>query len=220
MKKTRILIADDHDLIRKGIKAMLDEIDDFVIVGEAENGQEAIEQTKKLSPDIIIMDISMPVMTGIESIQIIKNDYPFVKTLILTIHCEVDFIEQIYKSGATGCLFKNAGKTEFELAIRTIMKGERYFCRGLSEAILQDYFNRKEESLQDVPPQDENPLTKREIEILKLLAEDLSNQKIAAKLFISLRTVETHRKNIMQKLKLSSTVALVRYAVQKGIVKV
>ena len=220
MEKIKILIVDDHDLIRKGIKAMLDEVKDFVIVGEAINGKEAIEQTKKLSPDIIIMDISMPVMTGIESIQIIKNDFPLVKTLILTIHSEDEYMEQIYKSGASGCLYKNAGKNEFELAIRSIKNGERYFCRGLADALLRDYYNKKEESTQNIPSREENPLTKREIEILKLLAEDSSNQKIADKLYISLRTVETHRKNIMQKLHLNSTVALVRYAVRTGIVKV
>lgn len=219
MEKIKILIVDDHDLIRKGIKAMLNDIEDFVIVGEAINGKEAIEQTMELAPDIIIMDISMPVMTGIESIQIIKNDYPRVKTLILTIHSEDEYIEQIYKSGASGCLYKNAGKNEFELAIRSINNGERYFCRGLADALLREYYDKKDESAQNIPSLDENPLTKREIEILKLLAEDMSNQKIADKLYISLRTVETHRKNIMQKLKLNSTVALVRYAVRKGIVK-
>ncbi len=220
MKTIRILIVDDHALIREGIKAMLSDIDGFEVVGEAENGKEAIEQVKKISVDIVIIDISMPLMNGIEAIKIISNDFPTIKTIILTIHSEVEFIEQIYKSGATGCLYKNAGKSEFELAIQTIIKGEKYFCRALSENILKEHFKKNENKNILLQFNDENPLTKREIEILKLLAEDISNQAIANKLFISYRTVETHRKNIMQKLKLNSTVALVKYAVQKGIISI
>ncbi len=221
MKTIRILVVDDHALVREGIKAMLAGVDDFVITGEAENGIEAIDQLKKIAVDIVIMDISMPLMTGIEAIKIIAADFPAIKTIILTIHSEIEFIEQIYKSGATGCLYKNAGKSEFELAIRTIIKGERYFCMVLSDAILKEHFNKIENNNKNLlQPKDENPLTKREIEILKLLAEDMSNQAIADKLCISYRTIETHRKNIMQKLKLNSTIALVKYAIQKGIISI
>ena len=209
MAKIKILITDDHSIVREGIKVMLKDINDFVIVGEAENGKEAIDKIMTLFPDVIIMDISMPVMTGIEAIKIIKRDYPKVKTLVLTIHSEKEYIEQIYKSGATGCLYKNAGKNEFETAIRSIYRGESYFDSGMSNTLLEEYFN----------PQDkENPLTKREQQILKLIVEELSNQETADKLFISVRTVETHRKNIMQKLKIDSTIGLIKYAVKTGII--
>ena len=216
MKKIKILIADDHSIVREGIKTMLKNIEDFNMVGEAENGKEAIEQTKKLSPDIIIMDISMPVMTGIEAIQIIKNDFPHVKTLVLTIHNEPEYIEQIFISGATGCLYKNAGKAEFELAIRTVNKGENYFSSGISNVLMHGHFNKKG----NFQLHNENPLTIREQEILKLIAEEFSNKQIAEKLFISIRTVETHRKNMMKKLNFNTTIALIKYAMEKGMLTV
>ncbi len=205
----KILIADDHQIVREGIKTMLREVQDFTIVGEAENGKEAIEKTKELSPDIVIIDISMPVMTGIEAIKIIKENFPRVKTLVITIHSEVEYIEQIFKSGATGCLYKNTGKSEFEIAIRAIVKGENYFSSIMSRILVeQKYFNKI----------DNNPLTKREQEILKGIVEEFSNQEIADKLFISVRTVETHRKNMMRKLNINNNISLIKYAMKLGII--
>jgi DNA-binding NarL/FixJ family response regulator len=218
MKKIKILITDDHSIVREGIKALLSGIEDFLIVGEAENGKESIEQIRVLSPDIVIMDISMPVMSGIEAIKIIKNDFPQVGTLVLTIHHEEEYVEQIFKSGANGCVYKSAGKTEFELAIRTIIKGENYFCSGLSNVLMQGYFNKKEN--QKLTSKNENLLTKRELEIIKLIAEEYTNQEMAGKLFISVRTVETHRNNMMKKLNINSTLALIKYALHEGIISV
>ena len=198
---------------------MLKDIEDFSIVGEAENGVDAIEKIKKLSPDLLITDISMPEMTGIEVINIVKKDFPELKTLILTIHSEEEFIEQIFRSGATGCLYKNAGKGEFELAIRAVSNGENYYCRGLSNVLLKEYFNKK-----DIADESRSEkklfLTVREKQILKLIAEEFSNYAIAEKLFISVRTVETHRKNMMQKLHIDSTIALIKYAVHTGLINV
>jgi two-component system response regulator NreC len=205
----KILIADDHQIVREGIKTMLGEVKDFDVVGEAENGKEAIEKAKELSPNIIIIDISMPVMSGIEAIKIIKENLPQVKTLVITIHSEPEYVEQIFKSGATGCLFKNAGKTEFELAIRTIAKGQNYYSGIMSRILVEEkYFNKAYD----------NPLTKREHEILKWIAEEYSNQKIADKLFISIRTVETHRKNMMRKLNANNSISLIKYAMTQGLV--
>lgn len=209
MEKIRILIADDHSIVREGIKSMLNDVSDFEIVGEAENGKEAIEKINELFPDVIIMDISMPVMTGIEAIKIIKKEFSTVRTLVLTIHSEKEYIEQIYKSGASGCLYKNAGKNEFETAIRSINRGESYFTSKISNVLLGEYFSTHDK---------ESSLTKRELQILKSIVEELSNKEIADKLFISVRTVETHRKNIMQKLKIDSTIGLIKYAVKKGMV--
>ncbi|MFI5222082.1 MAG: response regulator [Bacteroidia bacterium] len=220
MKKFKILIADDHSIVREGIKTMLKDVEGFEFIGEAENGKEAIEKIKKLSPDIFITDISMPEMSGIEAIQIVKKEFPNVKTLILTIHSEEEYIEQIFKSGATGCLYKNAGKNEFELAIRSVGIGENYYCRGLSNVLLKDYFNKKEKSAKENQNEKNTYLTFREKQILKLIAEEHSNSEIAEKLFISVRTVETHRKNMMQKLNLESTIALIKYAVHEGIINV
>lgn len=205
----KILIADDHQIVREGIKNMLAEIQDFTVVGEAENGKEAIEKIKELSPDVVVMDVSMPVMTGIEAIKIIKEKFPRVKTLVLTIHVEVGYIEQIFKSGATGCLHKNAGKSEFELAIRAVARGENYFSHIMSRILVQERFFDKTNT---------NPLTIREQEILKWIAEEFSNQEIADKLFISVRTVETHRKNMMRKLNVNNSISLIKYAMQQGII--
>ena len=209
MGKIKILIADDHSIVREGIKSMLNDVIDFDFVGEAENGKEAIEKINVLFPDIIIMDISMPIMTGIEAIKIIKKDYSEVKTIVLTIHSEKEYIEQIYKSGATGCLYKNAGKHEFESAIRAIYKGENYFSTDISNALLKEHFNSHDK---------EKSLTQRELQILKLIVEEFSNHEIADNLFISVRTVETHRKNLMQKLNIDSTIGLIKYAVKKGLI--
>jgi DNA-binding NarL/FixJ family response regulator len=218
-KKISILIADDHSIVREGIKNMLKDIEDFVIVGEAENGVDAIEKIKALAPNLIITDISMPKMTGIEVINIVKKEFPEVKTLILTIHSEEEFIEQIFRSGATGCLYKNAGKGEFELAIRAVNNGENYYCSGLSNVLLKDYFNKKDYAAEQ--QSDKRVfITVREKQILKLIAEEFSNYEIAEKLFISIRTVETHRKNMMQKLNIDSTIALIKYAVHTGIINV
>ena len=219
MKKISILIADDHSIVREGIKNMLKDIDDFTIVGEAENGIDAIEKIKKLSPDLLITDISMPKMTGIEVINIVKKDFPDLKTLILTIHSEEEFIEQIFRSGATGCLYKNAGKGEFEVAIRAVSSGENYYCRGLSNVLLKEYFNKKDNA-EELRSEKKVFLTVREKQILKLIAEEFSNYAIAEKLFISVRTVETHRKNMMQKLNIESTIALIKYAVHTGLINV
>jgi len=219
MKNISILIADDHSIVREGIKNMLKDISDFTIVGEAENGIDAIEKIKKLSPDLLITDISMPQMTGIEVINIVKKDFPNLKTLILTIHSEEEFIEQIFKSGATGCLYKNAGRGEFELAIRAVCNGENYYCSGLSNVLLKEYFNKKDIA-NETPAEKKLFLTVREKQILKLIAEEFSNYEIAEKLFISVRTVETHRKNMMQKLNIESTIALIKYAVHTGLISV
>ncbi len=219
MKKISILIADDHSIVREGIKNMLKDIDDFTIVGEAENGVDAIKKIQELSPQLLITDISMPQMTGIEVIKIVKKDFPNLKTLILTIHSEEEFIEQIFKSGATGCLYKNAGKGEFELAIRAVSNGENYYCSGLSNVLLKEYFNKKDNANEE-PADKKLFLTVREKQILKLIAEEFSNYQIAEKLFISIRTVETHRKNMMQKLNIDSTIALIKYAVHTGLINV
>ena len=219
MKKISILIADDHSIVREGIKNMLKDIEDFIIIGEAEDGIDAIEKIKKLSPELLITDISMPLMTGIEVINIVKKEFPHLKTLILTIHSEEEFIEQIFKSGATGCLYKNAGKGEFELAIRAVSNGENYYCSGLSNVLLKEYFSKKDMS-SELQQDKKHFLTVREKQILKLIAEEFSNQEIAEKLFISVRTVETHRKNMMQKLNIDSTIALIKYAVHTGLINV
>lgn len=221
MKKIKVLLADDHQLIRDGIKAILSHVKDIIIVGEAKDGKEVIEQTSALKPDVVIMDIAMPGISGIEATKIIKKDMPETKVLALTQHENDEYIYQILMSGGSGYLLKNTRKEEFIDAIHAVTAGERYFSKKISNLILQNYLKPdKPKATLKQGGADEIVLTKREIEVIKLIAEENSNQEIADKLFISLRTVETHRRNIMQKLKINSVIALLKYAVQNGMISI
>lgn len=221
MDKIKILIADDHSFIREGIKTMLEDAGDLEIIGEAENGREAIEKIKELSPDVVILDIAMPVMSGIEAARIIKKKFKSVNILALTIHNNDEYISRILRAGAIGYMLKNTEKNEFINAIRRVSKGKKYFSEEVSNIIFTGYL-RKEQNQTSEKDQKRgkdtgNPLTKREREIVGNIAKGLSNKKIADKLFVSVRTVETHRKNIMRKLKVNNTALLVQYATRKGI---
>jgi len=218
MSKTRILIADDHNFIIDGIKSMLIEEKDLEVIGEAANGEEAIQKTKELEPDLIVMDISMPIISGIEATKIITQQFPNIKILALTQHDESEYIFQFIKAGGLGYLLKNSKKHEFLDAIETLMKGEKYFSSKISNLLMNNFLSAKEEEQND--PNKKIPLTRRELEIIKLIASDISNNEIADELNLSLRTVETHRRNIMQKLNMKSVVALVRYAIQNKLVNI
>lgn len=216
-KQIRIILADDHTLIRSGIKMLLRDASDITVAGEAENGEEAIRITQELKPDVAVIDLSMPKMSGIEAIGIIRKKYPSVKVLVLTMHENEEYVLQIFKAGASGYVLKTAGKDELTGAIRSVAKGERYFSSRVSE-VLAEGFTRREEGGRKYRSGDEVPLTRREKEILALVADGLTNQEIGEKLFISHRTVDTHRTNIMQKLDIHDIATLVRYAIQHGIV--
>ncbi len=217
MKRIKILIADDHKLIRDGIKAMLLSSSEFEIVGEAKDGREVIEKTKRYKPDVVIMDIAMPALSGIEATKIIKKLKLKTNILVLSQYEDNEYIYQILKTGATTYLLKNIKKEEFISAIHLVAKGGQYFSKEISELIIEKYMNR-EESKKNRLISGDVPLSKRENEIIKLIAKEHSNQEIAGQLNISKRTVETHRRNIMQKLKIKSTVALVKYALKNQII--
>lgn len=216
MKKIRILIVDDHQLIINGIRAMLEPIETFSIVGEANDGKEAILKAVELTPDVIIMDISMPELSGFESSQIILKKLPNTKILALTQHEESEYVMQMMNAGAFGYLLKNTRKEEFIEAIKTVSRGEKYFGKKISDLLLNNLIQSKQNNKEE--DKAEVKLTKREKEIIQKIAEELSNQQIADKLNISLRTVETHRRNIMQKLDVNNAVSLIRYAVQNHLV--
>ncbi|MBL7994873.1 response regulator transcription factor [bacterium] len=209
MKKIRILLADDHALVRDGMKTLLRNVDDLIVAGEASDGVEVIDKIKELSPDIVIMDISMPRMTGLEAMDVIQRDYPETKVLIVTMHENEDYAYQIFKAGAAGYILKSAEKKEFIDAIRAISKGETFFARSMSAVTSRNFISKTQSSI---------PITRREKEILRLIVDGLTNQAIADKLFISPRTVDTHRSNLMQKLKIKNTAGLVRFAMENGIV--
>jgi len=212
MSRIKILVVDDHQLIVNGIKAMLEPIEDFIIIGAANNGNEAISKAGDLNPDVIIMDISMPGLSGIEASKIIVKNNPEIKILALTQHEDSEYVLQMLNAGAFGYLLKNSRKDEFIDAIISVSKGEKYFSKKISNLLISNMLQEKKTDL--TVNEKKITLTKREREITKKIAEELSSQQIADELGISLRTVETHRRNIMQKLNVKSAVSLFRYAVQ------
>jgi two-component system, NarL family, nitrate/nitrite response regulator NarL len=216
MKTIKILIADDHELIYNGIRDMLKSIKSYKIIGMATNGREAVDKAMELNPDIIFMDISMPIMNGIEATKIIAEKIPEIKILALTQHEENEYVLQILKAGGFGYLLKNSKKDEFINAIETVLSGKKYLSKKISEQMIDNLVY--EEQKAKVSEDNEIPLTKREKEIIQKIADDMSNQQIAVELHISLRTVETHRRNLMQKLKVNTVVSLLKYAAQHNII--
>ena len=215
MKKIRVLIVDDHFLVRTGIISLLRDVPDIEIVGEAENGKIAVEQCKKIVPEVVLMDISMPDMSGIEATKSIKAENPSINILILTMHESEEYFYNTLKQGASGILNKNVGKDELINAIKSVSTGKRYIGNSVSELMIDTLMQKFEEEC--LSKQKEKViLTKREKDILYYIANGFSNQDIAEKLKISVRTVETHKSNLMQKLNLKSSAALSLYAFEKG----
>ncbi|HXG39041.1 MAG TPA: response regulator transcription factor [Bacteroidota bacterium] len=218
MSKIKILIADDHALIRTGIATLLQSYPEFVVVGEATDGAEAVEMTGKVQPDVVLIDLAMPKMNGIEATRQIRERFPKTRVLVLTMHENDEYIYQILKSGAGGYVLKDASREELCNAIRAVARGEKFFSPRVSEIMVESFVKRREQPPVELSSAD-IPLTKREKEILSLVVEGLTNQQIADKLFISPRTVDTHRTNIMQKLDLHDVASLVRYAIKHGLVR-
>ncbi len=212
-----ILLVDDHEIIIDGIKALLAKEKNISIVGEALNGNEAILRTRELKPDVILMDISMPELNGIDATRKIKIEFPDTKILMLTHYESKEYVLQALKVGADGYLLKNSKREELIRGIEAVCAGKRYLGDRISTMMLDSMFGAAVEKEEKLDP--DVILTKREIEIIKLLANDNSNQEVSDKLNISLRTVETHRRNIMQKLNLKSAVALVRFAVKHNYIE-
>ena len=215
MNKIRILLADDHPMVRSGLIKLLEPFKEFIIIGEASDGEEAVAMTKKLEPDVVIIDLSMPKLSGVEATKIIRKNFPSAKVLVLTMYDNEEYVYQILKSGAGGYMLKNSGRDELAAAIRAVARGDRFFSPRVSEIVMEAYL-RKSEARGDLPMTDDDlPLTKREREILYYIADGFNNSQIGEKLFISARTVETHRTNIMQKLDIHDAANLVRFALSK-----
>lgn len=215
--KIKILICDDHNLVREGIVALLKQIDDIEVVGEASNGIEAIQKIKQKLPDVVLMDLSMPKLDGLKTTVEIRKKYPEIKIIILTQYENEEYIVQMLKAGANGYVLKNSIADDLIRGIREVMKGEKFFSSSITKIILEEYVKKVQGLRQEnITPE----LTNRELEVLKLIAEGYSNQETADKLFISVRTVEFHRANIMHKLKIKDLPGLVKYAIQKGIISI
>lgn len=212
----KLLLADDHKIVRDGIISLLANENDLEIIGEAENGQMAIQQVEKLHPDLVIMDINMPVMDGIKSTGIISKQFPETKILALTMTNEQEHIKNMIDAGAGGYILKNSGKTELIDAIKTIVEGGNYFSDAVKDAIVRQMVSKRQ--AYDKIIGEPVPLTRREKDVLRLIVEEHTNHEIAEKLFISVRTVDAHRRNLLEKTGARNTAGLVKYALDNNIV--
>lgn len=209
-KKIKVLIADDHEILRYGISTFLSSADSIDIVGEASSGEECIELFKKKHPDVCVLDISMPDKNGIETTKAIREIDPDVKVLILSMHIDKVLLDKVLEAGINGYLLKDTEKTEILHGIESIAKGQQVFSNPISELITKSYLNGGKS------PHDS--ITSRELEVLQLIVDGYSSKLIADKLDISPRTVDTHRGNIMQKLGIPNAAGLVRYAMEHDLV--
>lgn len=216
MSKTRVMIVDDHALMRDGIIAFLKFYNDIEIVGEASNGLEAIEKAGKLQPDVIIMDISMPELGGIEATVEIKKKHPDIKVLILSQYDDKEYVSRLLKAGISGYILKQAVGTDLITAIRAVAKGESYLYSSIATKVIDGYLGRFGEISAEDPYE---KLTDREKQVLKLIAEGHSHKEIAEMLNISTKTVIAHQTNISEKLDMRSRAALIKFAITKGIIK-
>ena len=216
VKKIRVLIVDDHAIVRAGIRLLLDAQSDMEVVGEAQNGRESLAQAQKLKPDVILMDITMPDMGGVEATQAIKETCPQVQILALTMHEDTAYFFQMLQAGASGYVIKGADPSELLSAIRAVFQNKAYLFPSLARKLLDDYLERL-----GVGEEKDSyaKLTVREKEVLKLIGEGYTGREIAEMLFISINTVERHRTNIMDKLGMHNKSQLIRFAIRKGLVK-
>ncbi len=214
-EKQRIVIAEDHTILREGLRAMISSNPDFDIVGEAEDGRDAIRCVETLVPDLILLDLSMPRMNGMEAIKEIKKQCPETKILVLTVHRTEEYILATLRAGANGYVLKDATHAELLMAIKSVLMGKRYLSPGVSEKVIEGYLEGRK-TLRSSTPWD--TLTQREREVLKLIAEGYKNKEIADYLYISVKTAEKHRANLMKKLDLHSTSSLTAFAMEKGLV--
>ena len=210
----KLFIADDHKVFRDGVVSILESTDKIKCIGDAGNAEEAITGILDCEPDVILMDIHMPGQNGIEVTKALNNAGSKGKILILSMHSESSYIMKALEAGASGYLLKDAGSTEMINAIETVHNGGTYYSPEVSATLLE-HLTKGTDPKKD---NSDTPLTRRELEVLKLIAEEYSNQEIAAQLFISPRTVDTHRRNLLEKLELKNTAGLVKYALKKGII--
>jgi len=218
MSKIKVLLVDDHQIVRDGIFALLIKERDIEIVGEASNGDELFEKLKFIKPDIIILDISLPKMSGIEIAGILKKDYPDLRIIVFSSYTDEETIFKSIRAGAKGFLPKDSMREDLVEAIKKVYKGFEYLSEKIPNTILMDYIKKSGSQEDKYNNTKLGNLTKREREILKLIADGMSYKEVAAELFISVRTVETHKNNILQKLELKSTIDLVKFAIKNDLI--
>jgi RNA polymerase sigma factor (sigma-70 family) len=215
LKKIRILIADDHGIVRKGLRLQLEQHKGFEVVGEATEGREAVRMAEELAPDVVIMDIAMPNLNGIQATTQVVKKNPQIAVIILSMYSDETYLMRTLAAGAKGYLLKDSADVDLHRAVEVVAEGKPFFSPAIADTLLEDYMRQlQQRGLQD----SYDLLTEREKEILQLLAEGKSNKDVASILNLSTNTVETHRTRIMQKLDLHSTAEIVLYAVRKGII--
>ncbi|MFP4452519.1 MAG: response regulator [Desulfobacterales bacterium] len=216
MGAKKIVIVEDHQLFREGLKAMLDSRTDLEVIGEAQDGLEALEVVRENPPDLLLLDLSMPRLGGISVLNEVKRMYPQIAVLALTIHESDQYVLEAFNAGVNGYCIKDASREELLVAINSVLKGRTYISPGIADNVMEGYIEGRKQmktrSLWDT-------ITRREREVLKLLAEGYMNRQIADMLHISTKTVEKHRANIMNKLDLHSAAALTSFAIEQGLVQ-
>lgn len=211
--RTRILLAEDHNTVREGIKMLVNSQPDMEVVGEAENGNAAILKTRELKPDLLVMDISMPELNGLRATERLRQEFPDLKILTLTRHTDDGYLQQLIKAGVNGYVLKQSAPTELINAIRIVTSGKSYVDSELTQKILGGYAGRSAGPLRG---EGSGIITDRESEVLRLIAWGYSNKEIATRLELSVKTVEAHKSNAMRKLGMRSRIDIVRYAILKG----
>jgi len=216
MQKITVLLADDHTVVRQGLRALLEAEEDMTVVGEAENGRQAVQMAKRLQPEVVVMDIAMPQLNGLEATRQISKESPKSHVLILSSYSDDEYVQQLTDAGASGYLVKQTAATDLVAAIREARKGNAFFSPAISKRLLDHYRS----SVNRPSDQKKAPkLTAREMEVLQLIAEGFANKQIAGELFISIKTVEKHRQQLMHKLDIHDVAGLTRYAISKGVIE-
>ena len=213
MNKTRIVLADDHPDVRHGVRSLLQSDPDLAVIGEASDGIETVQMVEKLLPDVLVVDLMIPGLNGLEITRQVRQRSPMTRIIILSMHANEPYVLEALKNGASGYVLKDSSGTDLIQAVRSVASGQRYLSPPLSERAVEAYMMKSQETTFD----SYEGLTDREREVLQLAAEGLSNPDIAARLSISPRTVETHRANLMRKLGLKTQTDLIRYALKRGI---
>ena len=214
-----LIIADDHQLVLQGISSMIEEMDEFEILATSNDGKDAVEKFRLLEPQLVVLDIEMPKMNGLEAARLIKGESPNPKVVFLSMFLQRSIVKKVMDMGVDGYIIKNADKDEFQLGLRKIMSGKKYFSSEITEILTSDDSSTTVTSSEVSRSEKLSQLTERERDILKHLAEGMSNKEIGEVLFISHRTVDTHRTNLMKKLDLHSIAELIRFAYQVGLVE-
>jgi DNA-binding NarL/FixJ family response regulator len=217
MRDIRVVLADDHALVRAGIRALLESLEGIQVLAEADDGREALQLVEAHRPDLILMDIAMSGLNGLEATKRITRDYPATRVVILSMHANEEYVLQSLRAGASGYLLKDAGTVELEIAIKAVANGETYLSPPVSKHVISDYVRRISGGEQEASSTLDR-LTLRQREILQLIAEGQTTQEIARSLHIGVKTVETHRMQLMERLDIHDVAGLVRYAIRVGLV--